>query len=282
MIENATQSERFEPLHDAHAIEQVVIVLQMAGPVGGEVFASVRKTSEQFKNDLPGQAEIQKLTVAFGQDPGFMGQPAQSEVHGFVMSRTAPNGVVETELRLEQSSITFRTTVYTRWNSVWAQAKNYLDIFTPLYVRNGSVAAISLNFVDKFVWVGDIAGCSPKLLLRPASKYVAPHVFELGDLWHSHTGAFLPADSQVKRLLNVNVDYLQEEPIAGPRRLIGISTSLTDLFNQPGYDPLQLDPNAVPQFLNDRMNDLHRFSKVAFGEVISANMSKRVALSIPS
>ena len=105
MTENATQPGRFEPLHDAHAIEQVLIVLQMAGPVGAEVFANVRKVSEQFKAELPGGGEIQKLTVAFGQDPSFMGQPTQSEVHGFVMSKTAPNGVVETELRLEQSSI---------------------------------------------------------------------------------------------------------------------------------------------------------------------------------
>ena len=282
MTENATQPGRFEPLHDAHAIEQVLIVLQMAGPVGAEVFANVRKVSEQFKAELPGGGEIQKLTVAFGQDPSFMGQPTQSEVHGFVMSKTAPNGVVETELRLEQSSITFRTTVYTRWNTVWALAQRYLDAFAEVYAINSSIAAISLNFTDKFVWVGDIDSCSPKLLLKPTSKYVAPHVFELDDLWHSHTGAFLRVNANIKRLLNVNVDYLHEEPMSGPRRLVGISTSLTDMLNQPGYDLLQVPASAMRQFLNDRMNDLHQFSKVAFSEVISADMSRRVALSIPS
>ena len=45
---------------------------------------------------------------------------------------------------------------------------------------------------------------------------------------------------------------------------------------------LQVPASAMRQFLNDRMNDLHQFSKVAFSEVISADMSRRVALSIPS
>lgn len=278
MTKDTSSEQQFLPLHDAHAIEQVLIVLQMARPMDAESFAKVLKVVEQFSGELPGRNEIQRLVLAFGQDPSIGGQLPPSEVHGFVMSRTAPNGVVESELRLETASITFRTATYTRWQSIWDQASRYFAAVAEIYADKNAISTVSLNYIDKFVWSGDPAKCSPRQLLKPQSPYICPHVYGLEDLWHSHTGAFLRFDSQTKRLLNVNVDYLHDEPITGSRRLIGVSTVLTDMFNQPGYDSLDLSPKDISGFLTDRMKNLHDFSKSVFADVISENMGKRIAL----
>lgn len=278
MTKDTSSEQQFVPLHDAHAIEQVLFVLQMAHPIDAESFVKVRNIAGQFSLELPGENEIKRLVMTFGQEPSIGGQLPPSESHGFVRSLTAPNGVVESELLLERASITFRTTTYTRWQSIWDQASRYFAAVAEIYADRNQISAVSLNYIDKFVWSGDPAKCSPNQLLKPQSPYICPHVYSLDDLWHSHTGAFLRFDGKTKRLLNVNVDYLHDEPINGPRRLIGISTVLTDMFNQPGYVPLDLAPKDVSDFLTDRMRNLHDFSKSVFAEIISEDMGKRVAL----
>lgn len=278
MTKDTSSEQQFLPLHDAHAIEQVLIVLQMAHPIDSESFGKVREVAKQFSGELPGKNDIQRFVMALGQEPSIGGQLPTSEFHGFVMSRTAPNGVVESELRLETTSITFRTTTYTRWQSVWDQASRYFAAVAAIYAEKNAISAVSLNYIDKFLWSGDPAKCLPNQLLRPQSPYICPHVYGLKDLWHSHTGAFLRFDDKTKRLLNVNVEYSHDNPINDSRRLVGISTVLTDMFNQPDYDSFDLSPEDVSGFLADRMRNLHDFSKSVFADVISDDMGKRVAL----
>lgn len=277
MPDDPNQKRRFEPIHDAHAIEQVAFVLQIDRPLEEVRFAEVRSVAEQYKPDLPGRAEIQGFRVAIGA-PGPVGPIPPGPSMGNVFSRTRADGTIESELRIDRMSATFRTLIYTRWDLVWAQARKYFDAIIPKYVAPARISGISLNFVDKFVWAGAPSECRPSLLLRPGSRYLCPHVYEAQDLWHSHTGAFLRADDQTKRLLNINVDYVDENPPDGLRRTVAITTVLTDLMNQPGYTSLEVTENTVVEVFNAHMHQLHAFGKIAFGNIINDEMSKRIAL----
>jgi uncharacterized protein (TIGR04255 family) len=270
---------RFEPIHDAHAIEQVQIAINFAQPLDDGLFGRVRLAMAAFKAELPGGSELQSIAIAFGQTPGFFAGPSGQISKGFLMQRMAPNGAIEAEVRIEANSITFRTTLYSRWNAVWGQFGKYLKSIVGIYAGNSSVMQVSLSFVDKFVWVGEHATCQPKVLLRPNSLYLCPYVYESPDLWHSHTGAFLRVDEHTKRLLNVNVDYLDEQMVEQPRRVINISTVLTDMLNQPGFTPHNLAPIEAFDKLQERLVQLHEQSKHFFGAVISDEMCKRIALS---
>lgn len=270
---------KFEPIHDAHAIEHVQIIINFAQPLDDVLFGHVRQAMADYKAELPGGSELQSIAIAFGQTPGFFaGAPGQIS-KGFFMQRMAPNGAIEAEVRVEANSITFRTTLYSRWKAVWGQFSKYLKSIGGIYAGNSSVMQVSLSFVDKFVWIGERDSCRPKLLLRPKSLYLCPYVYESPDLWHSHTGAFLPVDEHTKRLLNVNVDYLDEQMVEQPRRIINISTVLTDILNQPGFTPHNLAPAEAFDKLQERLVQLHEQSKYFFGEVISDEMCKRIALS---
>ena len=195
----------FEPIHAAHAIEQVAFVLRMEQPLEEASFALAREAVKQFKNesDLPGQAEVKTLAFAFGP----VGQPSQhpsqflSQPSPIVLNRMAADGTPEKELRIDHDSITFKTLRYTRWEAAWLQARKYFEIMVPIYAANMKIAGISLNYVDKFKWVGNPTECRMSLLLHPSSIYLCPHIFEAEDFWHSHTGAFLRADEYTKRLL---------------------------------------------------------------------------------
>ena len=198
--------------------------------------------------------------------------------NGFVMQRMEPDGTVSSELRLEHSTLFFKTTRYSRWDSVWLQAKKYFSALTPIYAEAVKLSSISINCVDKFVWIGNIADCKPNQLLRAQSGYVSSHVYAADDFWHSHTGAFSRADAQTKRLINVNTDYLDEQVPTGLRRVVAITTVLTDLLNQPGYEEISVGREVVMGFIDTHMQYLHLLDKKILGDVINDNMSERIAL----
>jgi uncharacterized protein (TIGR04255 family) len=268
---------KFEPIHDAHAIEQVQIAINFAAPLDETTFGQVRQAMAAYKDELPGGTEFQGMP--FGQNAIFFGMNPVVIAKGFVMQRMAPNGAIEAEVRIDGGAITFRTTRYSRWNAVWAQFAKYLQSIIGLYAGTSPLMTTSLSFVDKFIWVGENGACRPQLLLRPNSRYLCPYVYDSPDLWHSHTGAFLPVDEFTKRLLNVNVDYLDEQMVELPRRIVNISTVLTDMLNQPGFSPQSFAAEDLFGKLQDRIAQLHAQSKHFFGEVISDEMCKRIALA---
>jgi len=275
MPENPNQNGHFEPIHDAHALEQVAFVFQVDHPIDDARYLEVRGAAAGVATDLPGRAELQGFKLSVGAQGALGLGPSM----GNQFSRTRPDGAVEGELRIDRTSATFRTMIYTRWEEVWAKARSYFDAIVPRYLGPGRISGISLNFVDKFVWTGAPAACRPSLLLRPGSRYVCPHVYEVDDLWHSHTGAFLRADRQTKRLLNINIDYLDENLPTGSRRIVVVTTVLTDLMNQAGFDPLEVGETALLGVFDDHMQQLHAFGKMAFGNIINDEMSRRIALT---
>jgi uncharacterized protein (TIGR04255 family) len=266
----------FEPIHAAHAIEQVAFILQMEQPLAHESFSQICEIAKQFKTeaDMPGQPEFKTLAFAFGPAMPQHSPPPSP----LVLNRMAADGTPEKELRVDVNSISFTTFRYTRWEEAWSQARRYFEALVPTYIENTKIAAMGLNYIDKFKWVGELPECKTNILMRSGSKYLCPHIFEADDFWHSYTGAFIRADKSTKRLLNVNVDYLDEIRPDNIRRVVAITTVLTDLMNQPGYDPFEVNAKDAINFLDARMQNLHVFGKEVFGDIISDEMSKRIAL----
>lgn len=281
MPNDSSPKGNFDPIHEAHSIEQVIFTVQFDRPLDDNLFAEVLKAAEPFKTDLPGQENIQRIAVAIGPQ-GVMPQiPAGSGKVpiGRQFRRMRPDGSVENELIVERQSVIFRTLQYLRWTDTWSRAKQYLDILIPIYFRQASVSVVGLNFVDKFTWTGNLEDFNPSMLLRARSVYLCPHIFEVKDLWHSHTGAFIRIDKNTKRLININVDCLDEQLPDGPRRVVAATTVLTDLFNQPDYEPLAVAEGDAVSFLDIHMQRLHADGKKILGSIIDDTMSKRIALT---
>lgn len=265
---------RFEPIHDAHAIEQVALVAQTSRNLEDAELTAVAQAAEQFKTELPNVMQLQTVAFGFGSFPTVPRLP--SPFGGVVLNKPRANGTIESELRLDRAAITFRTTNYTRWPEVWKQARRYFETLLPIYAPTGEIGAIVLNYVDKFYWNGEVAEMRPTELLRPGSPYVCPHVFGATDLWHSHLGAFHRADDTVKRLLNINLDCVDESQPA-TRRVVSITTVLTDMLGQPGYAALRVSDAGVGFFCN-RAEELHAVSKVIIGDILNDHACRRIGL----
>lgn len=273
----------FKPVHAAHSIEQAALVVNFDRPLDYAQLVAVNEITSQFRDELPGGGPIQGgLTFMIG-GPAVMQMPFSPQqpapVTGVLLHRNAPDGSIESELRVEQTSMSFRTNVYSRWSAVWELAQKYFSSVMGTYLDSGAnLVNVSLNFVDKFVWDGEMNACDPSLLMKSDSKYVAPHVFSCDDLWHIHTGAFSRPDNQTKRLTNVNIDCLEEVVGFTSRRAVVITTVLTDIFNQPSYDTTSLFTSNGMEFVSSHLEALHNYDKDILREILVTPVAQQIAL----
>lgn len=279
MPNSALTQGHFRPVHAAHSIEQVVFSLHFDRPITPEIVATVVAAAEQFREEMPGGGPMHSVSFAFGGaglPPPFFQQP----ISGVMLTRSAPDGSIESELRVEQTSVSFRTARYSRWATIWNTAQRYFGAVLGLYIDAGAqLNSISMNFVDKFVWHGEANACDSGQLLRRESNYVAAQVFNQSDLWHSHTGAFERVNAHTKRLMNINIDCLDEVVDVGARRAIVITTVLTDLFGQAGYDLITLNSNEALAFISNQMLALHTENKRILANTITEAMATQIALN---
>lgn len=281
MSKEEEQPGRFEPLHNAHSIEQVAFTVQFSGSLDDTQLSAVKEICFGF-SELPARVALVGMTVGFaaGTPPPFGVLPSgqQNALAGYVCRRIQPNGSIEAELQVDRTSVTFRTSIYSRWDETWSNAKLYFERIVPIYSLSLTIASIALNYVDKFVWSGPEDECKADYLLRSDSLYISNHILTLNDLWHSHTGAFLKKDEYTKRLLNINLDCLDEADIQGTRRVVAITTVLTDMFNQTGYQPSNIGSDMILTHVAGHLNDMHIFDKYLLGRIINAEMCKRIGL----
>lgn len=265
----------FDPLHDAHAIEQVVFGVQFEQPLNPDALNSANEIVDGFANKLPAEVKLQVISVAFG-NPATPAPPPPAA--GKIRQYVLPDKTIGAELKVDPTSIVFRTTRYTRWDGVWGEAKAYFDALLPIFAANGKLINISLNYVDKFIWNGPLDKFQPRDLLCDGSKLFSSHILESSDLWHSHTGAFTKVDNHRKRLFNVNLDCNDEQKGQNSRRVVSVLTVISDIFNQPGYESLNQTAYEPISYVSDRMQELHGSSKLLFSNIINEKMCKRIAL----
>lgn len=270
----------FNPIHTAHAIEQVVFAIQFANPLQGAAFAAILEKAEQIASDLPAHAILSQQGFMFNPHSGAVPFQLNGTITGKAFQRVAPDGSIEKGLRVEQNALSFHTSVYTRWMDVWSAARQFFEPLAPMYAAQSQLTQVGLTYIDKFEWLGDADLCDPLILLRPQSEYLSPSVYCAKDLWHCHTGAFIRTDKQTKRLRNVNVDYVDDNrPDGQTRRVVAITTALTDMLNQPSYDSTEVTSETCVSFVERHMEELHIANKQVLHGTIADEMSRRIALT---
>src|ERR1700726_2301228 len=110
--------------------------------------------------------------------------------------------------------IAYRTWQYISWNWQLDRIRALLEPALSLVVGSVFVGTQRLEYLDRFYSDGALDG-TVEHLLRKDCPYITPHVFSRTDLWHSHTGAFLPDDGSSKRLEQVHIDAVDQPSPSG-------------------------------------------------------------------
>lgn len=268
----------FQPLHSAHAIEQVAFSVTFHNPLDDATLQAA-KNAIGNPEELPGRMELRQIAIAIGA-----GAPAPTSgaalSNGYAFTKIQADGAVETELQLLRNAVVFRTNLYTRWAAVWDRARKYFSCSLEIYARRSALAQVSLNYLDKFVCYGSLQEARVATVLQPNSPYIAPRIFGASDLWHCHSGAFSRANDRTKRLTTVNLDYLTETMATDgrERQTLSIMAILADMLNQPGYAPTQPPAERLISVVDEAFQALHQADKVILGSIISPEMARRIAL----
>jgi uncharacterized protein (TIGR04255 family) len=270
---------QFAPLHSAHSIEQVAIALAFESPIEATALALADEVVKASRPPLPKREELINYQMAVGPGPDAKPKITQAQQQaGMLFQRYANNGVMEAELRVELNRVVFRTFSYTRWQHVWAEANGYFTDLREAY-SGTKLSAIGLDYIDKYVWQNSEAPWILSTLLRRDSPFVAPHIHDVADLWHCHSGSFTRPNAATKRLLNVNIDALEEAHPQGRRRVISIRTAITDFLNQDGFDRTDVTPTVVDRVWEDHMEKLHAAAKEYLGKIINEKMATLIQLN---
>src|SRR4029077_16938573 len=89
------------------------------------------------------------------------------------------------EFSIERGAISYRNMSYTRWNAFRAKLRDLAKPALEIAAQGAAVGSIRLEYRDVFLNSGEPAAADVGAVLRSGSKYIAPHIFELRDLWHS-------------------------------------------------------------------------------------------------
>jgi len=174
------------------------------------------------------------------------------------------------QIQLDIGQLIYRTWRYVSWT--W-QLQRMQSLMRPaLDVLSGivSISQTRLEYLDRFMFEGDLAAADVKSLLKFDSEHIAKHVFDATDLWHSYTGAFVPG--AVKRLEVVNLDALDLPGIEDSEstRWVHMTTAYEDRYN-----PLAEIP--VDQVFKS-FDGMHFDLKQLLGSLITDAMAKRIYL----
>lgn len=273
----------FEPVHEAHAIEQLTAVVNFDRPLADAEMLAANQVMAKFDSALPGRSEIRGVGFQFGP-LGVMPiatSPGSDAPNGLVRTYIDPRGVALKELRLERQSVLFRTSSYTRWDKVWGEAREYFSELLPVF-GEACISAYSLVYTDKFIWRGGGAVGRPAEILRQNSPYVSPGVFDATDLWHCHSGRFIASENGAKRLEVVDLDCIDEMEIitSGPRpvRVVRISTNLTDQLAHPDSTAKQLPAAGGVGDLDQAFITFHKRLKDIFESIVTDEVAIKVGM----
>lgn len=282
MSTNGTNSS-FEPLHKAHSIEQVSLAVVFAKEIGDEELRAARKALGK-PDELPGYSEMRGMSFAFSAGAvasagaQVSGPAIGSAPSGHVFTRVRPDGTVESQLQVQKLAIAFLTSSYTRWTDLSAQTRRYIDHLLPIYAAGCEVAQVQLAYSDKFLSTSTPETSTPGRILREGSPYLAHTVFRAQNLWHCHTGTFERVGETVKRLRNVQVEFVTETREDQERGVLAIRTTLADMYNQPGFKQSQFKPESAAQHVCETLEELHAIDKEILRDILTDEMARRIAL----
>jgi len=284
MSSPSSPSEQWVPLNENHAIDVAAVVVTFIPSLPDRLLSKALAVTETAANDLEltervPQKSMQWVMSADGTPVVAPTGSVQGQEFNSVAKRRAiglfPDRPVE-QLSLDQASVDYKTWNYVSWPY---HIKRIRDLMTPcleLVSDVVSVAALRLEYLDRFRFDGQAMRARPSDVLKQ-STLVAPHIFERIGLWHSHTGAFLDNSAEVRRLLQVNVDCRDvgagpRQPNSEPTRWIDITTARENRSSRASAE--QWGSNDVFAALDA----MHSEVKMTLEELLTEPMIQRISL----
>ena len=224
-------------------IERAAIGVHFAVPFTPAVIGEASARYPKFRKRFPRRMNQQAMMMQVGQQGGAFPMPMplmqSPQPAGFMFDRSGPDGRQDEGFNLSGNAVAYSCSSYTRWRDVWPRADVLFSEMIPIITDSGNLAAaVTLEYVNKFVWSDEPASADISALLTDG-PFVCANVFRLSGLWHSFHGFFRDADKPVpgSHLENINLTLSDRpDPLDGtemPRRCLDVVVSHRFTFQNP-------------------------------------------------
>jgi uncharacterized protein (TIGR04255 family) len=258
----------WKPVHEAHAIERVRLLLSFAEPVparaialaGEHVIADHRRwgldTSERI-------SPSQQIMLA----PNVTAQPAGNE--GYVFKKLDGENVVE-EVGFRAGLLGYMTTTYGRWDTLRSRVEAF---FSPAIDRLKGVvdfADVQLEYWDAFLFDGELEMADARDILASRDVGIPEYALGPGRFWHNHTGWFEARDDEAF-LVNRNIGVASRQIDSAQN----MSATIYSLVRRRAAEA-SIESDKIFSIIDI----MHKISNTVFGETISGEMRERIGLDL--
>ncbi len=278
-------ADTWKPIHENHAIDVMAAVITFAEVIPGLLLKRVLQIGEDaaFAAGLRSRHGLRGTQMTIGVDGSLVSStvPVQGQIFNSLVDvpddAPVPHQVAE-QLHVAQDKVMYRTWRYISWS--W-QIERIQKLLLPLIAAvqdSVPISAQRLEYLDRFRFDGDLSHLKYSAVLKTDSPLIAAHVFSQSNLWHSHTGAFLPSGNDRKKLLQIQIDVLDSELSPSDNlshtRWLNIMTAREDRLNLQSADDSRQNADLIKQTFD--LN--HAELKQVLSTIISDSMIDRIFL----
>ena len=269
----------FRPIHESHAISEVIFGLVLARPLEWGERKRLHSAHSKWSAFLPKIRDESRLAIAvLPADPSEAPPPPSPPPLAF--ERYNPSGMLDWRLQMEGANIAVNCLAYSLWNNVWPSARRlFTDIADVLQDSSIHIRSLILEYVDIFEQTDDSTAYDIESLIDKACPHLPRTALQHGPLWHTHHGWFTNDDSpdgtRILKRMHINGLNAPEDK----------NKSIVRMEMLARLDFLKEDdrPHMPSQLFKDRLEEhfvlLHQQSKNLLALYLTEDMSAQISLN---
>ncbi len=270
----------FHPKNDDHSIEIVGFAFLLRDQITGNVFQNIVDHHHLWREELPALQSGQTAVVNVDPTRGVVDTNTFTPSARF--SHLRPDGSPTWSLNVEADQIAVSCHLYTRWDKIWSQAHTIISQVIDVICKSEQeigLQEIVFEVVDTFVNRGEAYDLSQ--LLNMGAHELSPTLFEVGALWHQHSGWYDDWDDDFRRLNQINFDARKTTQIgAMPNAEIDLVSIRHVQRLRPTETMKIADLKAEDRIsLSEQMNRLHDENKSFLNRILVEDIQKRISLN---
>lgn len=253
------------PAASSHAIEQVLIQIQLKDPLPAKTLSKAANAIEQIAQDngIRGKLEIESQYST--RDSA----PLSSMGWQFIREE---NGLVLETIIIDRQNILYFTSDYSRWDNFIERYSNLLVQQITSLADISEISSLVLEYSDRFIYDGPPTHANPSEIIEEKFLATLPRCAAQGEeVWHIHRGWWEGAE-QRRLLINQNV-AIQERTIL-PTNAEQRSISIVTRTEKRSSAEAPLSSSIIPI-----LRTMHDVSKDTLSKILMEDIRKKIGLT---
>lgn len=209
--------------------------------------------------------------------PGSPPQPVQT-IGAVAFSSYNRSGQIERQLNARPVLIVFTEFEYLRWQNVWSDAQEVLNVVLDI-VGTAWIGAFGIEYQDRFIAEpGSPTPVDLESVLNKESAYLPRVIFDAPDLWHANCGTVQRMETPCLHTRNdtTRVGLVRRADLYDPQLAIEITAQHRRVLPQPTA------VHDARQWMASMFLDMHQHNKEIMSDVLTSDAKERIKLSSES